>query len=101
MGYDVDSFFKKRYFPTLDLITFDEKRKKEKWEIKSVLVNKKKRLITVVFSDKDVRIIKCNKEDHFDVSVGVALAISEHLFGSKTQRNKWLEKHTKYVKGEK
>lgn len=66
--------------------------------IKNVLVNEKARAITVKFLDGDVRVIKCNEKDEFDYNIGVSLAISEHIFGSKTQRSKWIKNNTSYVK---
>lgn len=66
--------------------------------IKSIQVNERKRLVTVVFTDGDVRIVNCNKEDNFDVTIGVSLAISEHLFGSKTKRTKFINEKTKIIK---
>lgn len=67
---------------------------------KSITVNEKKHIVTVVFNDGDVRMSKCSKSDHFDVSVGVALCVAQHLFGSKTNYHKKIEKAAKYV-GEK
>lgn len=63
--------------------------------IRSITVNKRKRLITVVFRDGCVEIIKCHKEDHFDVNVGVALAIAKHLYGSKNKFHKEVERRTR------
>lgn len=66
--------------------------------IKSILVNEVARVVTVKFLDGDVRIIKCHKEDEFDYNIGVSLAISEHVFGSKTQRSKFIKNNASYVK---
>lgn len=68
---------------------------------KSITVNEKKRIVTVVFNDGDVRMSKCSKSDHFDVSVGAALCVAQHLFGSKTNYHKKIEKVAKYVGGKK
>lgn len=68
---------------------------------KSITVNEKKRIVTVVFADGDVRMSKCSKSDHFDASVGVALCVMQHLFGSKTNYHKKIEKVAKYVGGKK
>lgn len=65
--------------------------------IRNVLVNKQKGLVTVVFTDGEHEIIKCKKGDHFDVRIGVALAISQHLFGSKNKFHKEVDKKTKFV----
>nr|DAW66829.1 MAG TPA: hypothetical protein [Caudoviricetes sp.] len=70
-------------------------------DFKSITVNEKKRIVTVVFADGDVRMSKCNKSDQFDVAVGVALCVAQHLFGSKTNFHKKIEKVAKYVGGKK
>lgn len=61
-------------------------------EIRNILVNENKRLITVVFTDGEHEIIKCSEEDHFDVNIGVALAITQHLYGSKSKFHKDIAK---------
>lgn len=66
--------------------------------IKNVLVNEKARAITVKFLDGDVRVIKCNEKDEFDYNIGVSLAISEHIFGSKTQRSKFIKNNARFIK---
>lgn len=65
--------------------------------IRNILVNEKKRLVTVVFADGEHEIIACQKGDYFDVKIGVALAISQHLFGSKNKFHKEIDKKTKFV----
>ncbi len=65
--------------------------------IKSILVNNKIKRITVVFDDDDVQMIDCNKHDEFDVNVGVALAITHHIFGSKNKYHKYLNKTIKQI----
>ena len=70
--------------------------------IRNILVNEEKRLVTVVFSDDGSHeIIKCAKEDHFDVKVGVALAIAQHIYGSKTSFHKDVDKKTKFLEKKK
>lgn len=63
-------------------------------QIRSITVNKEKKIVTVVFKDGDVRMSKCCKEDKFDVSVGVALAVSYRFFGSKTKMHKEIKRLT-------
>lgn len=65
--------------------------------IRNILVNKKKKLVTVVFSDGNHEIIKCDKDDNFDINVGVALAIAQHAFGSKTHFHKVIAKKTRVI----
>ena len=77
--------------------------KRNKWnfekshEIKSITVNKEKQIVTVVFADGGVEMIKCCKEDkkNFDVNIGVALAIAKHLYGSKNRFHKEVVKKTR------
>lgn len=66
-------------------------------EIASILVNENKRVITVTFSDGDVRMSKCSEKDEFDVKVGVALCILYHMFGSNTKASKAIEQKAKFV----
>ena len=66
-------------------------------EIRNVLANKDKRLITVVFEDGKHEIIKCAEQDDFDIYVGVALAIAQRYFGSKNQFHKATNKRLKVI----
>ena len=66
--------------------------------IKSILVNEVARIVTVKFLDGDVRIIRCSELDEFDYNIGVSLAISEHIFGSKTQRSKLIKNNARFIK---
>lgn len=54
-------------------------------EIHTIGINEKKGTIVVVFADGTKTISKCAKGDHFDVNVGVAMAITEKMFGSKSK----------------
>lgn len=69
--------------------------------IDSILVNEKKKIVTVIFNDDDVQIAKCSPEDEFDIYVGVAICISRHLAGSKTKFKKFVDKTAKFVKEKK
>ena len=65
--------------------------------IRNILANEEKRLVTVVFKDGTHEIIKCSKEDHFDVNIGVALAIAQHIYGSKNKFHKVVVNKTKTI----
>lgn len=66
-------------------------------EIASILVNEGKRVVTVTFTNGDVRMSKCSEKDEFDVKVGVALCILYHMFGSNTKASKVIEQKAKFV----
>ena len=66
--------------------------------IESILVNEVARVVTVKFLDGDVRIIRCSESDEFDYNIGVSLAISEHIFGSKTHRSKLIKNNARFIK---
>lgn len=66
--------------------------------IKSITVNKEKRIVTCVFMDNDVRMSKCSSEDEFDVYVGVALCIAQHTYRSKTKFKKAVDRLTEKKK---
>ena len=50
--------------------------------VKAIYVDEQARLIVVKFQDNQIEKIKCSKEDDFDISIGVSLAIARHVFGS-------------------
>lgn len=58
--------------------------------IQKIQVNEKKKIVTVVFDDDDVKMIKCSDKDEFDPSIGVALCIAAHVFNSKTKFKKFV-----------
>ena len=58
--------------------------------IQKIQVNEKKKIVTVVFEDDDVKMIKCSDKDEFDPSIGVALCIAAHVFHSKTKFKKFV-----------
>lgn len=47
-------------------------------------VTESKGVVAVKFPDGETYVSHCSKEDHFDIEVGVALAIARHLYGSRT-----------------
>lgn len=51
--------------------------------IDSVYVNEAKKTTTVKFSDGSVQTVTCHADDTFDPIVGVAVAVSSFVFGSK------------------
>lgn len=66
-------------------------------QIRSILINEEEKLITVVFKDGDVQIVKCAKVDIMDDEIGVSLAIARHFFKSKTQLRKFISKKAKRI----
>lgn len=69
----------------------ESKSNKRDWRhnyMRSILINEEKRVVTVVFHNGDVRIVKCAPEDDFDPEIGVCLAIARHKLGSKSQIRK-------------
>ena len=50
--------------------------------VEHIYVNEEKRIIVVKFVDGTVEKVKCDEEDDFDVTIGVALAICRRIFGS-------------------
>lgn len=51
--------------------------------IDSVYVNETKKTTTVKFVDGSIQTVTCHAEDVFDPVVGVAIAVSSFVFGSK------------------
>ena len=62
--------------------------------IRSITVNEKEKIVTVVFQGGDVRMQKCSAKDEFDPYIGVALCVAQHTFGSKTKFKKQVRKLT-------
>jgi len=58
--------------------------------IRSVTINEKKKVVTVVFLNGDVQMAKCQPEDNFDSKIGIALCMAYHVFGSKNKFNKYV-----------
>lgn len=67
-------------------------------EIVSILVNEDKRVVTVTFSNGDVKISRCSEKDEFDVKVGVALCVLYHMFGSNTKASKVIAEKARVIK---
>lgn len=51
--------------------------------IDSVYVNEIKKTTTVKFVDGSIQTVTCHKDDVFDPVVGVAIAVSSFVFGTK------------------
>lgn len=63
--------------------------------IRSIQINEKKRVVTIVWIDGAVTMAKCGMFDQFDVEKGIAIAFMKHWFNSTTQMNKWMREQTK------
>lgn len=63
--------------------------------IRSVQINEKKGVVTIVWKDGNVTMAKCGPNDEFDVEKGIAIAFMKHWFASTTQMNKWMREQTK------
>lgn len=59
--------------------------------ILAVSVNHDKKLVAVKFSDGDLRIVHCSPEDQFDPEIGFCIAVTRHLFGSRTKVRSFLD----------
>ena len=51
--------------------------------IDSVYVNETKKTTTVKFADGSIQTVTCHPDDVFDPVVGVAIAVSSFVFGTK------------------
>lgn len=60
--------------------------------IKSVQFNAKKGVTTIVLTNGAKGIARCSQGDEYDVDVGFALALTNALFGSRTQTHKYVNK---------
>ena len=65
--------------------------------IRSILANKQKRVLTVVFGDGTTELVHWSKEDTFDARVGTALAISRHIYGSNNAFRKVVDERLKTI----
>lgn len=63
--------------------------------VRSVQINEKKGVVTIVWRNGEVTMAKCGPNDEFDVEKGIAIAFMKHWFASTTQMNKWLKEQTK------
>lgn len=63
--------------------------------IRSVQINEKKGVVTIVWRNGEVTMAKCGPNDEFDVEKGIAIAFMKHWFASTTQMNKWMREQTK------
>lgn len=69
--------------------------------IRSILANKQKRVLTVVFGDGTIELVHWSKEDTFDARVGTALAISRHIYGSNNAFRKVVDERLKTIEATK
>lgn len=63
--------------------------------IKAIYPNPTKRVVAVKFMDDEVRTATCDKDDNFDINVGVAICIASYLYGGKKNFHKIVSKKTK------
>lgn len=60
--------------------------------IRTVHINEKKRVVTVVLTDGRKGIARCHDQDIFDVQIGFSMALTYALFSSRTQAIKYVNK---------
>lgn len=89
------------YDDTFNLNMSDICLREKDGDIKSITVNKKKRLVTVVFKDDDIQIAKCDENDVFDEYIGVLVCIAQRQFSSKTSMKKIINKFLNTKKNKK
>ena len=63
--------------------------------IRSIQINEKKRVVTIVWIDGSVTMAKCGPHEEFDPEKGIAIAFMKRWFASTTKMNKWLKEQTK------
>ena len=62
-------------------------------KIRSVTINDKKKITTVVFTDGDVKMVKCGKNDTYSPEMGIVYCMALKYSGlSKTQFKKMIDK---------
>lgn len=61
-------------------------------DIKNVFFNEVKKATTVMFNDHTSVVVKCAENDTFDPEVGLAMAITKKMFGSRTKLQKVVDK---------
>lgn len=62
--------------------------------VRSVQINEKKRVVTIVWFDGNVTMAKCGPHEEFDPEKGIAIAFMKRWFASTTKMNKWLKEQT-------
>ena len=60
-------------------------------DIKSVFFNEVKKTTTVVFNDDTSVVVKCTDKDEFDPEVGLAMALTKKLVGSRAKFQKLVD----------
>ena len=58
-------------------------------DIKNIYVNKAKGTVVVIFANGDKQVAKCQKGDHFDEGVGIALCLAHNIYGNYSG---WIKK---------
>ena len=61
-------------------------------DIKNVFFNEVKKATTVVFNDHTSVVVKCAENDTFDPEIGLAMALTKKMFGSRTKLQKVVDK---------
>ena len=60
--------------------------------IKNVFFNEVKKATTVMFNDHTSVVVKCAENDTFDPEIGLAMALTKKMFGSRTKLQKVVDK---------
>lgn len=60
--------------------------------IRTVHINEKKKVVTVVLTDGRKGIARCHDQDIFDTQIGFSMALTYALFSSRTQAIKYVNK---------
>lgn len=83
------------YYPLGFTVNENATRGKVGKIIEDVYVNEEKKTTTVKFSDGTIQTVKCHKDDAFDPVVGVAIAVSSFVFGTKKNFHSVVERKIK------
>ena len=83
------------YYPLGFTVNENATRGKVGKIIEDVYVNEEKKTTTVKFSDGTIQTVKCHKDDAFDPVVGVAIAVSSFVFGTKKNFHSVVERKLK------
>ena len=62
--------------------------------VRSVQINEKKGVTTIVWKNGAVTMAKCGPSEEFDPEKGIAICIMKRFFSSTTKMNKWLKEQT-------
>lgn len=61
-------------------------------EIERIIANKSGRCTIIFFKDGGKEVVRCSKEDQFDVYVGAAIGIARHVYKTSSQFHKAVNK---------